>query len=404
MNLSNTSSSYGAVAKSFHWLIALLILTMFPLGFVADTMAQSLRAGADTSVDTVVFLFSLHKTLGVAIFFVALARILWALSQTRPGLLHPDRKAEAFLAHAIHWVLYGSLVLVPFSGWIHNAATTGFAPIWWPFGQGLPLVPTDEGVAAFFGGLHKVLVYVLGGAVGLHVAGALKHHVIDRDATLRRMLPGRVAAAAPVAASHGPAPFAAALVIWAVAIGIGAAAGYLPVRGTAAEAPKLEAAATDWQVETGTLGITVTQLGKPVEGSFADWTAAITFEEPVAPGPAGEVMVTVSIPSLTLGSVTEQAMAADFFDAENHPTAEFAGKIEKTADGYVATGPLTIKGQSVPLTLPFTLAIDGDTATMSGEAEVNRLDFGLGKSMPDEGSVGFAVAIKVALTASRTSH
>ncbi len=115
-------------------------------------------------------------------------------------------------------------------------------------------------------------------------------------------------------------------------------------------------------------------------------------------------MVTVSIPSLTLGSVTEQAMAADFFDAENHPTAEFAGKIEKTADGYVATGPLTIKGQSVPLTLPFTLAIDGDTATMSGEAEVNRLDFGLGKSMPDEGSVGFTVAIKVALTASRTSH
>ena len=408
MSLTNTSTRYGAVAKTFHWLVALLILTMFPRGLIASALAPEIRAAAaapdEALVNRTVFLFSLHKTLGVLIFFVALLRILWAISQPRPGLLHPDRKAEAFLAHAIHWILYGSLVLVPLSGWIHNAATTGFAPIWWPFGQGLPFVPVNDTVAEVFAAIHQIFVYVLGGAIVLHVAGALKHHVIDRDATLRRMLPGRTEAQAPEQQAHGPAPLIAALAVWVIALGLGGVAGYFPSRGGAGNETALAAAPSDWTVSEGSLGITVIQAGNPVEGQFADWTAAITFEDPAEPGPAGEVEVTISIPSLTLGSVTQQAMGGDFFDAGNHPTATFKATIEKTALGYTAFGPLTLKDQSVEIALPFTLALDGDTAVMSGSTQVNRLDFSIGQSMPDESSVGFAVAITVNLTATRNAE
>ncbi|MDP4990023.1 MAG: cytochrome b/b6 domain-containing protein, partial [Marivita lacus] len=123
MPVANTTAQYGAVAKTFHWLTALGILAVIPLGIIANDLPYDT---AEQLADKA-WLFSLHKTIGVTLFFVALARILWALSQPKPAPLHPDRKTETLLAEIVHWLLYGSLVLVPLSGWIHHAATEGFA-------------------------------------------------------------------------------------------------------------------------------------------------------------------------------------------------------------------------------------------------------------------------------------
>ncbi|UWQ47311.1 cytochrome b/b6 domain-containing protein [Leisingera aquaemixtae] len=409
----NTFQSYGSVAKTFHWLTALLIFSAFPLGYFANELAHQIQSpgfdGSQAVIERATLLFSLHKTIGVAVFFTALLRILWALSQPKPGLLHPDRKAEALAAEMVHWLLYGSLVAVPLSGWIHHAATTGFAPIWWPFGQSLPFVPKSEAVAGVFGGVHWVLVWTLAGALGLHIAGALKHHVIDRDATLRRMLPGHASLPQPPAQSHSLLPLLAALLVWAGVLGGGAALGLIGGKqavetGTAAPVVAAEpgpGAASGWVVQSGTLGITVTQMGGAVAGSFGEWSAVINFEEPAAPGPAGDVEVTVAIPSLQLGTVTQQAMGADYFDSANFPTALFQAEIEKQAEGYQAIGTLTIKDQTVPVTLPFDLALEGDSAKMTGGLTLNRLDFGIGKSLPDESSLGFAVDVAVELEAKR---
>lgn len=406
MSLTNTTRSYGSIAKGFHWLTALLILTILPLGIIANTLAHEIRnpeiATTDADIARAAFLFSTHKTLGIAVFVVALLRIGWAMTQTKPGLLNADNRPEAMAAETVHWLLYGTLVLVPLTGWIHHAATSGFAPIWWPFGQNLPLVPKNEGLAEFFAGLHWILQWVLIGALILHVAGALKHHVIDRDQTLRRMLPGPNMAPEPPRQHHAKAPPIAAALALVAAIGAGFAAGvfdhhHAPDTQTAA----LAEVQSDWTVDTGTLGIIVTQLGSPVEGGFAEWTAAITFDEPPAPGPAGKVDVTVAIGSLSLGSVTTDALGKDFFDAETYPTARFVADIFKTDTGYEARGPLTIRDMTADLVLPFALELDGTTATMTGTATLNRLDFGVGQHMPDEGSLAFAVDIQVALTATR---
>ena len=133
MPTNNSASTYGSVTKTFHWLTALLILSNIPLGLIASDLAHEVQiAPTETLVNRATFLFSLHKTIGVTIFFVALARIAWAISQPKPGLLNGDKWAEAWAAETVHWLLYGSLVMVPLSGWVHHAATTGFA-----FGMGL---------------------------------------------------------------------------------------------------------------------------------------------------------------------------------------------------------------------------------------------------------------------------
>jgi cytochrome b561/polyisoprenoid-binding protein YceI len=405
MTLANTTRSYGAVTKTFHWLTALLIFTVLPLGWFAADLAEQVRdpaaSASDAEIARAALLFSLHKTVGVTIFFVALLRILWALTQRKPGLLNAENRLEATAAEIAHWLLYGSLVLVPLTGWIDHAATTGFAPILWPFGQSLPFVPKSTTVSAIAGGAHVILMWVLVGALAAHIGGALKHFVIDRDFTLQRMLPGFGEGPQPLASQHGVLPALVAVAIWIAALGGGAATGMLTPPEGAPQAARLAEVASDWTVETGSLAITVQQMGKPVAGSFSDWTAAITFDDPSAPGPAGKVDVQVAIGSLTLGSVTTQALGADFFDAGQFPTATFAGQIEKTTDGYVAKGPLTLRGATVDIELPFTLALDGDTATMEGSTTLDRMAFGIGTSMANESSLGFSVKVEVNLTATR---
>ena len=162
MPATNTTARYGSVAKTFHWLTALGILAVIPLGIIANDLPYDT---AEQLADKA-WLFSLHKTVGVTLFFVALARILWALSQPKPAPLHPDRGVETLLAEIVHWLLYGSLVLVPLSGWVHHAATEGFAPIWWPFGQNLPLVPESLTLSETAAGLSTPRSLALRKTVG----------------------------------------------------------------------------------------------------------------------------------------------------------------------------------------------------------------------------------------------
>ena len=409
MPASNTPTTYGSVAKTFHWLTALLILAAIPLGIIANDLAHQVSnpdiAVSETTVQWAATLFSAHKTIGLAVFFVALARILWAFGQSKPGLLNGDHKVEAWLAETVHWLLYGSLVAVPLTGWVHHAATTGFAPIWWPFGQNLPFVPKDAYVADLTGVLHYILQWILIGTIVLHIVGAFKHHVIDRDATLRRMLPGH-SPGQPTETQPGHGlPVMTALALWAAILGGAGALGWLPLERapmteTAATAPSLESVQGEWQVQNGTLEITVLQMGSDVTGSFADWTADISYSEtPDATGKHGEVTVVISIGSLTLGSVTDQAMGAEYFNAENFPTARFNADLIATDQGHVARGTLTIRDQSVPIEMPFDLTIDGGSATAQGRLSVDRRDFNVGSN--DTGSLGADVDIRFDLTANR---
>ena len=408
MALGNSPVSYGFATKWFHWLMALLILTMIPVGIITSNMAETLRDPSNVpdqaSVALTATLFSVHKTLGVSLFFLALARIIWAITQPKPGLLNGNKHAEAWLAETVHWMLYGALVLVPLSGWIYHAATTGFAPIWWPFGQGLPFVPKSHAVADVAYALHYILQWILIAAIALHVAGALKHHVIDRDATLRRMLPGHCAAQPSNAQPGHTRPAITAVALLMGLVGGVFLMGWSPrlQDGTpTAPAEALAQVESDWQVQNGALSITIKQLGSDITGQFGDWTADIFYDEkPDSEGKYGSVSITVNVASLSLGSVTSQAMGAGYFDVKSFPVAKYEADILKRDGGYTTSGSLTIRDQSVPLDIPFDLQITGDEATARGQAIVDRRDLGMGAGVAAS-SLGFEVTIKFELTAKR---
>ncbi|TRD19752.1 cytochrome b/b6 domain-containing protein [Palleronia caenipelagi] len=387
MALTNTANRYGTVTKVFHWLTALLILTNLILAQIGEALSPETQLALKAQV------YSLHKTVGVAVFFVALARILWALTQPKPGPLHPDRRAETYLAELVHWHLYGALVLVPLTGWIYHAATEGFAPILWPFSQNLPGLIENAGIAALFKTAHHLFAKVLVVSLLLHVAGALKHVFVDRDATLRRMWFGQIEAGTTSDTAHrSPALIALAVYV------VGAIAAFALTEPQAeTTTPTAQAAgAGNWAVESGEIGFTANQFGKPVDGSFANWQADISFDEATG---TGEVRVEIDITSLSLGSVTKDALAPAYFDAEAHPTALFEADIAPEGDGFTATGTLSLAGEAAGVALPFALTIEDDTATMSGEVTLMRQTFGIGGS--DEGTVGFEVPVRINLTATR---
>ncbi|MEM6306928.1 MAG: cytochrome b/b6 domain-containing protein [Pseudomonadota bacterium] len=391
MSVHNTTTHFGWVTKTFHWLTAFLIITAIVLGVLAHDAPYD----TSTALAQKAWLFSFHKTIGLAAFFVALLRVTWALYQPRPGHLSPAG-LQATLAEIVHWTLYTSMIMVPLAGWVTHSASEGFAPIWWPLGQNLPFVPKSPTLSAVAGQIHIAWEKILIVSVVLHVAGALKHHMFDRDATLRRMLPGKPACDV-VRPAHGASlPPLLAGVIFAIVGGIGALQAD---RSTTAQVAQIAQGAGNWHVDDGTLAITVQQFGSAVQGQFGAWQADINFNETVTDGVAGQVTGTITIPSLTLGSVTQQALDTDYFAASMFPTATYQGNITVTDGAYALTGTLDLKGQIRPFSMPFDLTVAENQATVTGQFTLVRLDFNIGPT--DMGTVGSDVVVNVQLEAIR---
>ncbi|MGB3146561.1 MAG: cytochrome b/b6 domain-containing protein [Paracoccaceae bacterium] len=399
MAIANTNNSYGSIARILHWLTALLILTAIALSFIIDALPRQSAA----EVQQLFLVYSLHKTTGIAAFFTAIARILWAISQPRPAPIHAERRLETFAAEAVHWSLYLAMLVMPISGWLGHSAVSGYAPILWPFGQSLPFVPQSETLEKMFFSVHGAAAKLLYLSLALHVAGALKHALIDRDATLTRMISGK----GPTLAPHRPAalPFLVAGAGWAAIIALGLILApepeaEVPATGeSAAEVTGAAIPAGNWAVSTGTLTFTVTQAQSPLVGHFADWTATINYDEATR---SGAVSVLIPLSGMTIGSVTKQAAGPEFFDIANHPTATFTSTIADVDGQLVADGTLNLHGTDIPVKLPFDLTITGDKATMTGQVHLDRRDFGIGIKYADETTVGFAVVIDVGLEAKRT--
>ena len=166
------------------------------------------------------------------------------------------------------------------------------------------------------------------------------------------------------------------------------------------------AAAARWAVvpAQSRIGFTANWLGKPVEGVLRIWSAVIDFD-PAAPAKAN-VAVTIDLASAVTGDRTVDGSlpGEDWFAVASGKTARFVStKVAAAGPGrYVATGTLTIRGHAVPVTLPFALAIAGDTATMTGRVQLDRRSWTLGlESDATAEYVAFAVPLAVKLVAKR---
>ena len=174
------SLRYGGLAIAFHWLLALAIVGAFSVGFyMADLPFSPFRLK----------LYNWHKWAGVTILALSALRLLWRLAHRPPPDL-PMPVWQAKVAHLTHGLFYALFFAVPLAGWAYSSAA-GFPIVW--FGVlALPdFVPKDKALAETLKELHGLLAYGMAALVLTHLAGALKHHLIDKDGLLLRMLPTR---------------------------------------------------------------------------------------------------------------------------------------------------------------------------------------------------------------------
>lgn len=204
MSLSN-EGRYNGVAMSFHWVIALLILTNMLLGYWFGWLEDNaLQPGSPTPAGFEAFLrtwprielVNVHKTIGMSILILSVLRLGWRLMNPPPPLQADLKPWERMLAHVVHWSLYAFMIGMPLVGWAMVSASARYHvnPINL-FGlqvPAFPFVPTTPHNAArkVLGDLHTDwLPWLFWVLFALHVLGALKHQFLDKDGELGRMIP-----------------------------------------------------------------------------------------------------------------------------------------------------------------------------------------------------------------------
>lgn len=170
---------YTGTAISLHWLVAFLILAAFPLGLTMGDLALS---------PLKLKLISYHKWLGITIFLLAAARLAWHATHTPPPLPDAMPAWERYAAHGMHHLLYVLLFAIPLSGWLMSSAK-GFQTVYFGVLPLPDLIGKDKALGDLLQEVHRMLNYGMLGLVIAHAGAALKHHFIDHDGILSRMLP-----------------------------------------------------------------------------------------------------------------------------------------------------------------------------------------------------------------------
>ena len=403
---------YSAGAVTLHWLTAAAFAFQIGLGLRMDG-----PRGPETFA-----VFQLHKSVGITILLLTLIRIAWRLTHRPPPYPPTLRPLDIALARTVHVAFYLLLLGLPLSGWLIVSSSKVAVPTFlygtipWPHVPGVAALSaahkaTVNDLAAR---THVVLVWSALAAILLHVAGALKHQLLERGDYLARMtlLPRRmltVAALSVVLAFVGLFAFGRTVHLAPIAIAQAepapapvpapvpphvAAASPAPVPAPPATAPAQKVADQDapapivaepsiWAVRKAQSSLrfhTAWSQG-PVDGGFGTWHADIRFD-PAALA-RSTVNVTIDMASVTAADSDQQSALpeSDWFAVATHPTASWTSTAFRHLGGdrYRADGTLSLRGASRPLPLRFTLRIDKDVATMRGTASIDRTAFGVGQ-------------------------
>jgi len=182
MPFRNTTHAWGSLSKAFHWLIVLLIINQWVIAERAEELKGLAKLDA----------LAWHKSFGMTVLMLAVLRLAWRLMNPTPELATETKPWERLLAKISHVLLYALIFAMPLTGWMMSSAKN-YPVSWFKLFQFPDLVAPAEQTFHRMHDLHHLLFNVLVGVALLHVAGALKHHFIDRNDVLKRMLPfGRI--------------------------------------------------------------------------------------------------------------------------------------------------------------------------------------------------------------------
>ncbi|WP_309604568.1 YceI family protein [Phenylobacterium sp.] len=416
---------YATVAIVLHWLIALLIMLQISLAW---------RMGGKPTPESFA-VFQLHKSIGITVLLLSLIRLGWRLVNPPPPEPLGLKRWERVLSRAVHWGFYVIMIGMPLTGWLTVSAsrieipTLLYGVVHWPSLPGIAdLAPAAKKTAHLIGerghGLLALGIYAL---FALHVGGALKHQLFDRDTpVLPRIAPGAVPGRwweprllVIVLALVGAAAFGKLVQPPRPAMGPPPVAPAPAAPPSVAEPPEPATAAAPppapeappstvpvaWKVSPGSsLTFTTSWGGDAVQGRFDSWQADILFSPEALD--RSKVSVSIDMASGRTGDAQRDASlpASDWFDSAAHRQAVFTAKTfqKAGAERYVAHGTLTLRGVTRPVDLAFRLKIVGDRAQMSGDASLDRLAFGVGQGEFEAvDQVPAKVGVHVELTARR---
>ena len=179
-------SRYSSGAIWFHWIIGLMIIGNLAGGLLMGGLLDS----PDPARKQLGFqVIQIHKSIGLTVLLLSLLRLGWRLAHPVPSLPDHMTPMERLLARTTHYAFYALMLLMPLTGWAMASTGKEQFPILW-FGLfEVPHLPLDRAMGGFFAESHTVLGWVTIATLALHIAGALKHHYLDRDDVLARMLP-----------------------------------------------------------------------------------------------------------------------------------------------------------------------------------------------------------------------
>jgi cytochrome b561 len=170
-------NTYTRTAKALHWLMALLIFAVFPLGLYMHDLKLS---------PAKLQLYSYHKWAGVIIFLLVIVRLLWRITHRPPALSLP--RLQQIASSTVHHSLYVLMLAIPLTGWLMSSAK-GYQTVLFGIMPLPDLLAKDKELGHTLENAHQNLNYLLLLLAAIHIAAALKHHFIDRDDVLIRMLP-----------------------------------------------------------------------------------------------------------------------------------------------------------------------------------------------------------------------
>ncbi|WP_076071340.1 cytochrome b [Sphingomonas montana] len=166
---------YSRVAIAFHWTIALLVIVNLGIGLLHEQLEG-------------IQLIPVHKSIGITVLFLSIARLAWRLTHPAPALPADVPGWQRAVSGITHMALYALMILMPLTGWWFASAAVKKYPLDW-FGLfPIPYLPVTRG-GDLTHSAHEVLGWTMLALVALHVAAALKHHFIDRDTVLLRIMP-----------------------------------------------------------------------------------------------------------------------------------------------------------------------------------------------------------------------
>ena len=172
-------AGYTRTAIALHWVLAALIV--FNLGFGLYTVDLPLSPQK-------LKLFSWHKWIGVTVFALAAARLLWRLGHPPPSLPDAMKGWERRLAGGAHALLYVLFLAAPLTGWLFSSAA-GFQTVYLGLVPIPDLLEKNREAADVLRFSHRWINYTMAAVIAGHAFAALKHHFVDRDDVLVRMLP-----------------------------------------------------------------------------------------------------------------------------------------------------------------------------------------------------------------------